>query len=183
MLAPNPGGGGVPRPSTGEIKMKPFAVVSLAACLCITACAQNVRKDSTAADGGQSQAPAQASLDQTLAGDAVFAFGSAELSDAGRAQLDAFAGRIQALSGDYTRILVIGHSDRLGSAKVNVSVSARRAEAVRDYLVQAGIPADRITALGQGSLSPLVQCDEPRGQALIDCLAPNRRVDLHVERP
>lgn len=162
--------------------MKPYVIAALAACLCVAGCTQNVKTDAAAADGGAAQ-PAPVSLDQTLAGDAVFGFGSAELSDAGRAQLDAFAERVNALPDGYAGIHVIGHSDRLGSAKVNVAVSARRAEAVRDYLVQAGIPAERITARGQGSLSPLVQCEEERGQALIDCLAPNRRVDLHVESP
>lgn len=160
--------------------MKPFAVVLLAACLCASACARKVKEEpaSPAAD-----AAAQVSLDERLSGDALFAFGSAELSDGGRAQLDAFVARLQAAPGGYERIHVIGHSDRLGRAAINQAVSTRRAEAVRDYLVQAGVPAERVGAVGRGSVEPVVECQDERGQALIDCLAPNRRVDIEVERP
>jgi outer membrane protein OmpA-like peptidoglycan-associated protein len=160
--------------------MKSSAIIVLAACLCASACAQKVKEQPAPPAAA---APVPVSLDETLSGDALFAFGSTELSDGGRAQLDAFVARLQAAPGSYDRIHVIGHSDRLGRAKVNESVSTRRAEAVRDYLVQAGVPEARITAVGRGSVEPVTECPDERGQALIDCLAPNRRVDLRVERP
>jgi outer membrane protein OmpA-like peptidoglycan-associated protein len=179
MLAPNPGRRSAAPANQGK-SMKPFAIVVLAACLCATACARKVKEEPAPV---AVEAPAPVSLDETLSGDALFAFGSAELSDGGRAQLDAFIARLQAAPDGYARIHVIGHSDRLGRAKVNEAVSTRRAEAVRDYLVQAGIPEARLTAVGRGSAESVAECPDERGQALIDCLAPNRRVDLRVERP
>lgn len=162
--------------------MQPYAVVLLAACLCVSACARKLKEEPAPAVP-ETAAEVPVSLNETLSGDALFAFGSAELSDAGRAQLDAFVARLQSAPGGYERIHVIGHSDRLGRDEVNRAISTRRAEVVREYLIQAGIPADRITAVGRGSLEPVAECPDERGQALIDCLAPNRRVELRVVRP
>lgn len=110
-----------------------------------------------------------------LSADALFAFDSAVLTESGKRAID------RALEGKLDRELqltVTGHADRLGSVAYNEDLSRRRAEAVRDYLVTLGVPAGAIQALGKGSREPLVQCNQTRRQALIDCLAPNRRVEL-----
>ena len=101
------------------------------------------------------------------------------MSDEGRAQLDGFA---TALLGGrpYEMVHVIGHSDRIGNDKANLDLSTRRAASVRDYLVQKGVPANRITAVGRGSVEPVVECEDKDRQALIACLAPNRRVEIRV---
>lgn len=128
--------------------------------------------------------PMPTSFDQTLSGDALFAFGKSdigEISIEGRAELDALAARVLA-APTIDVVHVIGHSDRIGAARANMTLSNRRAGAVRDYLVQAGVPANRITAVGRGSVEPVAECDG-RGQALIDCLAPNRRVEVKVLVP
>ncbi len=128
--------------------------------------------------------PVPMSFDQTLSGDALFAFGKSsidEISAEGRVELDALAARVMAAAA-LDVVHVIGHSDRIGAARANMALSNRRAGAVRDYLVQAGVPADRITAVGRGSVEPVAECDG-RGQALIDCLAPNRRVEVKVLLP
>ena len=66
----------------------------------------------------------------------------------------------------------------LGGSLVVGTLSAR------DYLVQAGVPAEKITAVGRGSVEPVVDCGAgERGQAQIDCLAPNRRVEVKVVLP
>ena len=59
----------------------------------------------------------------------------------------------------------------------------QRAAAVRDHLIAAGVPAEKITAVGRGSVEPVTTCEGERGQALIDCLAPNRRVEVKVVAP
>ena len=127
-------------------------------------------------------APPPVAQSQKLSADGLFAFGKFsldDLSDAGRAQLDAFAAGL--LGGAaYEIVHVIGHSDRIGNAKSNLQLSKRRAESVRDYLVQQGIPAARITAVGRGSVEPVVECDEQDRNALIACLAPDRRVEIRV---
>lgn len=129
--------------------------------------------------------PPPTSFDQTLSGDALFAFGKADidsLSAQGRTELDALAARVLAVPA-LDVVHVIGHSDRIGKDAANVELSRKRAAAVRDYLVQAGVPSGKVTAVGRGSVEPVVECTAEKGQALIDCLAPNRRVDVKVMLP
>ncbi|MEF3081279.1 OmpA family protein [Luteimonas sp. SMYT11W] len=118
---------------------------------------------------------------EQLDADGLFAFGKADIRDispAGRAALDALAGRLSGRTLDIVH--VIGHSDRIGNPQGNLRLSNRRAEAVRGYLVEHGVPSDRITAVGRGDVEPVTECKSERGQALITCLAPNRRVEVRV---
>lgn len=156
---------------------KPFLATFAVACLA-TACATRPAP----APVPEAAPPPPASFNHTLAGDALFAFGKAslqQLSEAGRAELDALAARVLATPG-VEAVHVIGHSDRIGRDAANVELSRKRAAAVRDHLVAAGVPADLVTAVGRGSVEPVAACDGEKGQALIDCLAPNRRVDVRV---
>ncbi len=128
--------------------------------------------------------PPTATQDQRLSADSLFAFGKASLDGAGAdalARLDAFAATLQS-GPPYEIVHVIGHSDRIGNAKANLDLSNRRAASVREYLVGKGVPADRITAVGRGDVEPVVECDDADRQALIACLAPNRRVEIRVVR-
>lgn len=156
---------------------KPTLATLAAACL-IAACTTTPDP----APAAEPPPPAPMSFSHTLSGDALFAFGKASvdgLSDAGRAELDALAARVLATPG-IEAIRVIGHSDRIGKDAANVELSRKRAAAVRDHLVAAGVPADQVTAVGRGSVEPVATCEGDRGQALIDCLAPNRRVEVRV---
>lgn len=155
--------------------MKSTIAAALIACLVLGCAANKPRQDAAAAS---SQG---ASTNLVLSGDTLFAFGKsgiADLSGSGRAQLDAFAAGLVAQPFELVR--VVGHSDRIGSDKANMALSKRRAESVRDYLAQRGVPADRIIATGLGAYRPVVACERERGQALVDCLAPNRRVEISV---
>jgi outer membrane protein OmpA-like peptidoglycan-associated protein len=68
-----------------------------------------------------------------------------------------------------------GHTDAYGTKEVNMRLSKRRAEAVKDYLVKKGIDARRITAVGYGKSRPLASNDdEEEGREL------NRRVEFKV---
>ena len=67
----------------------------------------------------------------------------------------------------------------------NRGLSQRRAEAVKSYLVSKGVASNRIKAIGHGESNPVVQCTEKDRAALIQCLEPNRRVEIEqitVER-
>jgi OmpA-OmpF porin, OOP family len=66
----------------------------------------------------------------------------------------------------------------LGTPAYNQKLSLQRAEAVRDYLVNRGVPANRLRAQGRGETQPVVQCTEKDRAALITCLEPNRRVEV-----
>lgn len=155
--------------------MRSIALAMLAIGLA-AGCASKSRQDSA-------PPPSAASMDLTLSGDALFAFGKAgidDLSSTGREQLDAFAAKLAENPVELIRI--VGHTDRIGSDKANMVLSTRRAHSVRDYLVQRGVPEAKIIATGRGAYQPVAKCETERGQALIDCLAPNRRVEITVDR-
>ena len=141
------------------------------------------------AGGNKAQAPAAqpvtaASLSTTLGGDELFAFGKAGIGDisaGGQERLDKLATQLQ--TTPYGLVRIVGYTDRIGSDKSNMAVSTRRAQAVRDYLVERGVPVENIVATGRGPYQPVVECKVERGQALQDCLAPNRRVEITVDPP
>jgi OOP family OmpA-OmpF porin len=120
----------------------------------------------------------------TLATDALFAFDRyslKDITDGGRAQLDALASRLLDENNRIAHISVAGYTDRLGSDEYNQVLSQRRAETVAQYLVAKGVAQDLIGAEGHGKAEPVVQCaDQARGK-LIACLAPNRRVVVRVD--
>ena len=70
--------------------------------------------------------------------------------------------------------MVIGHTDRVGSVDENDRLSKMRAEGLRDLLIESGVPASKMEAVGRGERDPLVatddEVDEPK----------NRRVEINV---
>ena len=122
----------------------------------------------------------------TLSADALFAFNSDVLLPAGQRELDNFA---QELSGTvFDTVTIVGHTDRIGTHEYNMNLSTRRAESVRRYLVDVKkFPGDKIAARGVDGAEPVTkpgQCvgrEKPRAsQALINCLQPDRRVEVVV---
>ena len=78
-------------------------------------------------------------------------------------------------------VLVTGHTDRIGTEAYNQKLSERRADAVRDYLVSKGVDKAKIETIGLGEKQPVVQCDQKNLKALIECLQPNRRVEVQAK--
>lgn len=70
---------------------------------------------------------------------------------------------------------VAGHTDSIGSDAYNQQLSQKRAAAVRQYLVDAGIGADRMTAVGYGETEPVDSNDTLEGRER------NRRVELRIQ--
>ena len=99
-----------------------------------------------------------------------FEFDKADLRQQDRELLSRIAGIILT-SHDYT-ISVNGHTDDVGSAAYNQTLSERRAQAVRDYLVKAGLPAGILSVEGHGKSLPLVKGTTDAARAK------NRRVEL-----
>lgn len=113
----------------------------------------------------------------TLSASELFAFNKAELK-ADQPKLDQIAAVI-GKSGHSEKVLVTGYTDRLGSAKYNQALSKKRADAVKAYLVSKGIAAERIETVGKGKADPVAACTGVKKRAaLIECLAPNRRVEV-----
>src|SRR6202163_3869160 len=79
-----------------------------------------------------------------------------------------------ALRCPTANIEIAGHTDTDGEDAFNQALSEKRAQAVSDYLVKAGLPADRFTATGYGSTQPVATNDTDEGKAQ------NRRIDFMV---
>lgn len=117
----------------------------------------------------------------TVAADALFDFNKAVLRPEGKAKLDEVAAKSAAIK--LETIIAVGHTDRIGGAAYNQKLSEKRAAAVKEYLVAKGIEANRVYTEGKGKAQP-VTGDTCKGnaktKALIDCLQPDRRVDIEV---
>jgi outer membrane protein OmpA-like peptidoglycan-associated protein len=74
------------------------------------------------------------------------------------------------------RLTVEGHTDSQGSSNSNQSLSQRRADAVRSYLISRGYPGDLIQAQGIGEDRPVADNNSAEGRAN------NRRVEIIVDR-
>lgn len=107
----------------------------------------------------------------TLAGDA-FTSGKATLTPAAANAVRTLSVYLQAIEGGRAR--VEGHTDSQGSASANRTLSQQRANAVRDALVAAGLPAVRVQALGRGAEQPVGDNRTEAGRAA------NRRVEVIV---
>ncbi len=70
------------------------------------------------------------------------------------------------------KIRIEGHTDDVGSMKYNIGLSGKRAQAIKDYLVDKGIDSSRITTKGFGYSKPIADNDTPTGRAL------NRRAEI-----
>ncbi len=109
---------------------------------------------------------------------AHFGFDRAELSGPSRAELDAWLK--QSLPKGKT-LRVTGHADRIGPAAYNQKLSGRRAESVKKYLVGKGVAGQDIKVVAKGETEPVKHCKGGAAKATIDCLAPNRRVEIDPE--
>jgi OOP family OmpA-OmpF porin len=119
----------------------------------------------------------------TLAAGELFTFDRATLTPAGRAKLEKeVVDRVKQEYSDLRVININGHTDRLGGAQYNQRLSERRAEAVRNYLVSRGFDGSKIETYGYGKTMPVKSCpDQKNRKAVIECLTPNRRVEIEVQ--
>ncbi|TDX14546.1 MULTISPECIES: OmpA family protein [Buttiauxella] len=118
---------------------------------------------------------------QELSGEGLFAFGSAMLLPGGVAQIQALSANLQTQPLAGKRVTVVGHTDRFGPAASNQRLSLARANSVKQQMVVNGIPASMIDTRGLGANEPRVYCPGSKTPAVIECLAPNRRITVDVE--
>lgn len=99
--------------------------------------------------------------------DVLFEFDSYDLSLNARSTLQSNAEWLR--SNSQVRVEIEGHCDERGTVEYNLALGAKRAKAVRDYLVSLGISAERLSTISYGEELPL--CHEPTE----DCWRQNRR--------
>jgi outer membrane protein OmpA-like peptidoglycan-associated protein len=110
----------------------------------------------------------------TLAGGIPFKTGKADLQPVAVDRLKIVA---EALKGTQRTVLVEGHTDSTGNKDKNLTLSQARAETVRKYLVDGGIPEGQIRAVGIGQDRPIADNKTSAGRAK------NRRVEIILEKP
>jgi len=107
------------------------------------------------------------------ADDTLFGFDDPTLNSRGEQMLDRVVAQANGVH-DLDVVIVVGHTDSVGSFEYNQRLSERRAAAVRDYLVRKGINGNRIRVEGKGSTMPVASNDTPAGRAR------NRRVEVEI---
>ena len=121
-------------------------------------------------------APAPRFEKYTLSATELFGYDSAELKGA-QPKLDQIANALDS-NREIDNVVITGYSDRIGSEKYNQKLSEERAVAVKSYLMNKGVNSNRLIAEGKGEANPVVVCTDKKRAALIECLAPNRRVEV-----
>lgn len=101
-----------------------------------------------------------------------FEFNSAEPDESSLQYLDNLAEALR--DNPRLRITIIGHTDNVGSDKFNLKLSQYRANAIRDFLIENGVEAERVLADGKGMREPLNNNKTEADRAL------NRRVELTI---
>lgn len=114
----------------------------------------------------------QRGLIVTLNGGILFDTGKTALKPGAKSTLKRIAKQLQ--TDPSLKIAVEGHTDNVGGKAMNQALSEKRANAVRDFLVSAGIDSDHITASGKGEEAPIVTNKTAAGRQQ------NRRVELVI---
>jgi outer membrane protein OmpA-like peptidoglycan-associated protein len=104
-----------------------------------------------------------------------FPSGSANLAGASREVVADLARVLVANKDVLERVRVLGYTDNRGNPAINRNISAKRAEAVRKALEQAGVPKAILSSEGRGAADPIADNGTPEGQQA------NRRVEIHFE--
>lgn len=110
----------------------------------------------------------------TIPGSVLFRSGASALMPESRERLAEVADALR--SAPEGTVIIEGHADSVGPEDANQQLSQRRAEEVRVYLIERGMPADRIIAVGRGESQPLASNDSAEGRAM------NRRVEIILPR-
>jgi outer membrane protein OmpA-like peptidoglycan-associated protein len=113
----------------------------------------------------------------TLSGQVLFATNKATLLPAAESSLDSVATALKALPPESPPVIIEGHTDSTGPRGYNIELSERRAQAVRDYLVNKAVPSQRFTVRGLGPDRPVASNSSVEGRAN------NRRVEIVIPPP
>lgn len=102
----------------------------------------------------------------------LFPFNSADILPAGRENLRQLANSLRNYPG--TTVLIVGHTDSVGSDEYNMGLSYRRAESARNFLAAQGIESSRVRVEGRGESEPVADNSTEAGRQQ------NRRVEVAI---
>lgn len=127
----------------------------------------------------QNEAPVEPKVTPApITADIAFAFGRSDLDERARSQIEALlASPGFAVAGP---IVLRGNTDALGSDRLNQKVAERRARAVGDYMLEHGVPQDRLIVLGLGERRPIAPSARPDGSDDPEGRARDRHVAVTV---
>jgi outer membrane protein OmpA-like peptidoglycan-associated protein len=108
----------------------------------------------------------------TFEGGILFDFDRADLRPEARNNLRQLADNLRQY--DRTEVLIIGHTDNVGTAEYNQGLSERRAQSAANYVIQQGIASQRISTRGMGLHDPIASNATAEGRQL------NRRVEVVI---
>lgn len=148
--------------------------------LILAGCASTTDQSSSAASSSASSAAAAAApaanttqyLVENVGDRVFFDTDKSNLSGTARATLDRQAGWLSQNPG--VRLTIEGHADERGTREYNLALGARRANAVRDYLVSQGVDGSRLQTISYGKERPVSLCSEEA------CWSKNRRAAASV---
>lgn len=110
----------------------------------------------------------------TLEADTYFDFDKSFLRPEGKATLNELVNDMGDLN-TVAEITAVGHTDAIGTDEYNQGLSERRAASVKDYLVDQGVPAERIETMGMGESQPVATNETREGRQK------NRRVEVTIK--
>lgn len=153
-------------PNVSRFRTGARIAAALACALLIAACA-NKPNDPNAGLGGAAVPGSQQDFVVNVGDRVFFESDSTELTTQSRQTLEKQAQWLQ----NYNRyaFVIEGHADERGTREYNIALGARRAQAVRDYLISRGIEASRMRTISYGKERPVAVCND------ISCWSQNRR--------
>jgi outer membrane protein OmpA-like peptidoglycan-associated protein len=111
-------------------------------------------------------------IEVTFASGILYPFNSTEILPAGRTNLQELASSLQKYPN--SDILIVGHTDSVGTDAYNLDLSQRRAQSASTYLQSLGVPASRLRTQGKGESEPVQSNDTDEGRSR------NRRVEIAI---
>ena len=139
----------------------------------IEGCGLVVAEPEPAAEPAPVPAPKPISETVSLSAAALFDFDKDNIKEGAKPRLDEVANRVRSLE-DVEAVNIVGHTDSVGSETYNEELSMRRANAVKNYLLDQGVDPSLVSTSGMGESQPVADNSTDAGRAQ------NRRVEITI---